>query len=710
MEEGKRGMTITNLGTSRTRNWAKTIGLAVLIALAFLALMDMFFTPPCQRRVFGQSECPVGSTVTLTNNLGIQGNTTFTATLTAAPTANRTLTLPDDTSMLVGTSTTQTLSNKTLTSPTLTTSPTAAGATWTDLGTVTTANIDGGTLDGVTIGGTTTGNATFTNATSTNNLAFQGGTAFTASLTGLPTANRTWTFQDSTDTVVGRATTDTFTNKTFDANGTGNSITNIENADIAAAAEVTVSKLADGAARQLLQTDSGGTGVEWASNVDVPGTLDVTGVTVLDSTLTASSGGSLTGTWTDLGSVDTVDVNGGTLSGVTVDGGLTWSAAQDFGSQNLTNVDIDSGTVDGATVGAASASTVRGTTIDATTDFTVGATIITDGVITDPGGLQIDANVDLNNFTLSNVGTTSNSWIATSLTIEGDNPGGFTQLSLLNDSGTADSGARIRLRTVAGGGDPFILFQTTGGGTSWLMGSDNSDSDLFKLNVGTTFSSGDTITVDANSNINLGTAASPGTGTNGLVFPDGTALASLGSNTAGLYADDVAGTVELFAIDEGGSSTQLSPHPADFLATVAQTCAFPWAYHSTNSYLGKEVFVDFCGLVKAVEALTGQQFLFVHDIPASETSDWYDDQEARRLARLAERTAAETRYQFLADEVAILSAKIDVALTEDLPELIERLARVEAAQRNLVVPALYVVEDPPLWLQQRGVLKVVGSR
>jgi hypothetical protein len=49
--------------------------------------------------------------------------------------------------------------------------------------------------------------------------------------------------------------------------------------------ELPVSKLQDGAARQLIQTDAAGTGVEWTSNVDVPGTLDVTGASTLDSTL-----------------------------------------------------------------------------------------------------------------------------------------------------------------------------------------------------------------------------------------------------------------------------------------------------------------------------------------------------------------------------------------------------------------------------------------
>lgn len=45
--------------------------------------------------------------------------------------------------------------------------------------------------------------------------------------------------------------------------------------------EIPVSKLADGTAYQVLQTDSAGTGVEWTSNLALPGTLSVTGQTTL---------------------------------------------------------------------------------------------------------------------------------------------------------------------------------------------------------------------------------------------------------------------------------------------------------------------------------------------------------------------------------------------------------------------------------------------
>jgi hypothetical protein len=66
----------------------------------------------------------------------------------------------------------------------------------------------------------------------------------------------------------------------------------IVDGDISASAEIAVSKLADGAARQLLQTDAAGTGVEWTDNVDVPGTLDVTGAATFDGIVYV--GGSLT--------------------------------------------------------------------------------------------------------------------------------------------------------------------------------------------------------------------------------------------------------------------------------------------------------------------------------------------------------------------------------------------------------------------------------
>lgn len=56
--------------------------------------------------------------------------------------------------------------------------------------------------------------------------------------------------------------------------------------DISPTAEIAVSKLADGAPRQLLETAADGVTVQWTDNIDVPGTLDVTGNAVFDSRVT----------------------------------------------------------------------------------------------------------------------------------------------------------------------------------------------------------------------------------------------------------------------------------------------------------------------------------------------------------------------------------------------------------------------------------------
>ena len=101
------------------------------------------------------------------------------------------------------------------------------------------------------------------------------GTVTAATLTG----NRVYTLPDVSGTLVTSGDTGTVTSAMI-VNGT------IVDEDISNTAEIAVSKLADGSARQLLQTDAAGTGVEWTDDIDVPGTLDVTGDAVFDSRVT----------------------------------------------------------------------------------------------------------------------------------------------------------------------------------------------------------------------------------------------------------------------------------------------------------------------------------------------------------------------------------------------------------------------------------------
>jgi hypothetical protein len=67
------------------------------------------------------------------------------------------------------------------------------------------------------------------------------------------------------DTFVFEAHAATLTNKTI-ASGS-NTITGLTNTEIAAGAEILVSKLADGTPGQFIRTDAAGTGVEWTDDV-----------------------------------------------------------------------------------------------------------------------------------------------------------------------------------------------------------------------------------------------------------------------------------------------------------------------------------------------------------------------------------------------------------------------------------------------------------
>ena len=131
-------------------------------------------------------------------------------------------------------------------------------------------------------GGTVLGNLEIG---TTGTLTFEGSTAnnFETTLGVVdPTADRTILLPNQSGTVVigGNAS--------------------IVDADIAANAEIAVSKLADGAARQLLQTDAAGTGVEWTDNVDIPGTLDVTGAATFDAAVTVAGDLTVNGTTTTI--------------------------------------------------------------------------------------------------------------------------------------------------------------------------------------------------------------------------------------------------------------------------------------------------------------------------------------------------------------------------------------------------------------------------
>ena len=163
-----------------------------------------------------------------------------------AATADVTLTLPAVTDTLAGIAATQTLTNKTLTTPVLTTPIANAGI-----------QLKNGT-------------------TSAGFLEFfedsDNGTNKVTLIGPASTADVTVVLPAAADTLVGKATTDTLTNKSIDSDN--NTITNLVNADIKSSAAIAFSKMANlTASRALVSDGSGDVSVSAVTSTEV-GYLD----------------------------------------------------------------------------------------------------------------------------------------------------------------------------------------------------------------------------------------------------------------------------------------------------------------------------------------------------------------------------------------------------------------------------------------------------
>jgi len=205
-------------------------------------------------------------------------------------------------------------------------------------------------------GGAMTGDLAMNNA----NIVFEGATAddFETTLTVTdPTADRTITLPDTTGTVVTTGDTNTVTSTMVDGS--------LVDANIAANAEIAVSKLADGNARQLLQTAADGTTVEFTDNVDIPGTLDVTGAAVFDSSVTAT-------TFSGNATSSSVLTPGRNIGGVAFDGSadINLAGVNTIGNQDTTG--------NAATATALeTARNIAGQSFDGTADITIAPTDLT---------------------------------------------------------------------------------------------------------------------------------------------------------------------------------------------------------------------------------------------------------------------------------------------------------------------------------------------
>jgi cytochrome c-type biogenesis protein CcmE len=109
----------------------------------------------------------------------------------------------------------------------------------------------------------------------------------------------------------------------------------------------------------------------------------ITGTTITDGTV-SRTGGTVTGTWANLGSVTTIDINGGTIDGVTI-GAAAAPTVTNLGS--VATCDINGGTIDGVTIGGAAAGAATFTDLTASGTVSLPAACITSANLASGAGV-----------------------------------------------------------------------------------------------------------------------------------------------------------------------------------------------------------------------------------------------------------------------------------------------------------------------------------
>ncbi|HUT93896.1 MAG TPA: hypothetical protein VMY37_30815 [Thermoguttaceae bacterium] len=93
-----------------------------------------------------------------------------------------------------------------------------------------------------------------------------------------------------------------------------------------------------------------------------------------------------------------------------------------------------------------------------------------------------------------------------------------------------------------------------------------------------------------------------------LFFGDNGAEPTMASNTAGLYAQDIGGTVAMFAVDEAGNEQQLTPHDPN---------TGEWIFYSKNLRTGRVVRVRMERLLQRLNEMFGEVDWFHESLEAT---------------------------------------------------------------------------------------------
>ena len=133
------------------------------------------------------------------------------------------------------------------------------------------------------------------------------------------------------------------------------------------------------------------------------------------------------------------------------------------------------------------------------------------------------------------------------------------------------------------------------------------------------------LTITHDRNVIIGGTDAGTSATKNLIIAHGTAPTTVVSGAA-LWSE--AG--HLYACDSGTTTgTPLTPHVFD-LFNPSEDEPYPWSFYAENAFLGTAINVDMAGAIRAIEDLSGKQFIYYggidqRDLVAEQKEQWKTD-------------------------------------------------------------------------------------
>jgi hypothetical protein len=197
------------------------------------------------------------------------------------------------------------------------------------------------------------------------------------------------------------------------------------------------------------------------------------------------------------------------------------------------------------------------------------------------------------------------------------------------------------------------------------------------------------IRISGTGKVGIWTTTFPSTGKKKLIFgSDSTAASGMNTSTAGIYADTVAGVMEMKGIDGAGNITTLTPHNFSMFSPPVEA-SLPWSFTSSNEYVGKEIAIDMWKLAQLVEQLTGQKLIYERDLADSLVKSWDVNQTYHYQLSVDQRQRENESYQ---TALADWNQKTKGMKSEDIDW---------SKEPKLVQSPVYVKTKPPQWLKSR---------